>query len=171
MPTLPNPRLPLDTAEQMFDKLKWEEARLVESWSVYDSFNFVVTAHHLWFDWLANVGTPEQRDRAHALPADAKMVFQAAADVSNGTKHWRMDRPGSKKRQVVSEVTEPICAGYDSYFFGDMVHFEFGEYFMSMGELSALIMAYLEWIIYGTGDKSIDELSAALSAMKVKPAA
>ena len=169
MSLLPNPRLPLDTMEQMFEKLKWEEARLVESWSVYDSFNFLVTAHHLWFDWLANAGSEEQQARAAGLPEDAKTVFQAVVDVSNGTKHWLMDRPGSKKRQVVAEVTEPICAGYDSYFFGDMIHFKFGEPFVSMSELSALVMHYMEWIIYGTGSKSIAELSAAIEAMKLKP--
>jgi hypothetical protein len=164
---LPNPRLPLDTVEQMFDKLKWEEARLVESWSVYDSFNFIVTAHHLWFDWMEHAGSLEQQSRAAELPDDAKMIFQAVVDVSNGTKHWVMNRPDSKKRQVVAEVTDPICAGYDSYFFGDMIHFKFDEYFVSMSEISALIMGFFEWIIYGTGEKSVDELSAAMSAMKV----
>lgn len=78
---LPNPRLPLDTMEQMFDKLKWEEARLTESWSVYDSFNFIVTAHHLWFDWTNNVGSAEQNARAAALPDDAKLFRQVLIDV------------------------------------------------------------------------------------------
>jgi len=171
MTSLPNPRLPLDTVEQMFEKLKWEEARLKESWSVYDSFNFLVTAHHLWCDWLGHAGSTEQQARASGLPDDAKVVFQAVVDVSNGTKHWLMERPGSKKRQVVAEVTEPMCAGWDSYFFGDMVHFEFGEYFVSMSEISALVLGYFEWIIYGDGAKSVDELCAALSAMKAQPAA
>lgn len=50
MPAEPSPRLSLHTVEDMFDKLKLEEARLLESWSVYDSFNFIVTAHHLYYD-------------------------------------------------------------------------------------------------------------------------
>lgn len=64
-----------------------------------------------------------------------------------------------------------MCAGWDSYFFGDMVHFEFGEYFVSISEISALVLGYFEWIIYGDGAKSVDELCAALSAMKTQPAA
>lgn len=168
MTSLPNPRLPLDTIEQMFEKLRWEEARLAESWSIYDSFNFLVTAHHLWFDWLKNAGSLEQQARGSGLPEEAKIVFQAVVDVSNGTKHWLMDRTGSKKRQVITEVTQPMCAGWDSYFFGDMVHFEFGEYFVSMSEISALIMGYLEWVVYGAGAKSVEELCSALSAMKAK---
>ena len=43
-------RLSQHTVEDVFDKPKFEEARLLESWSVYDSSNFIVTAHHLYYD-------------------------------------------------------------------------------------------------------------------------
>lgn len=166
----PSPRLPLNTVEEMFEKLKWEDKRLRATWSIYDSFNFIVTAHHLYWDWIheGQAATLEQVARARALPADAKTVFQAIIDVSNGSKHWKLDNTGSIKRQVVSEVTAPVCAGWDSYFFGDMVHFRFGDHFVSMSEISALVMHYFEWVIQGSGDKSLTELSAALAAMKVK---
>lgn len=62
----PSPRLPLHTADDLFKKLRWEEERLEQSWSEYDSFNFIVTAHHLYFDWIlkGNAATPEQVERA-----------------------------------------------------------------------------------------------------------
>jgi hypothetical protein len=168
----PSPRLPLNTVEEMFDKLKWENSRLRESWSVYDSFNFIVTAHHLYWDWIheGQAANPEQVARAKTLPADAKVVFQAIIDVSNGSKHWKLDNPGSVRRQVISEVTAPTCAGWDSYFFGDMVYFRFGDHFVSMSEISALVMHYFEWVIHGSASKSLAELSEALAAMKVTTA-
>lgn len=107
-------------------------------------------------------------ERARRLPADAKTVFQAVIDVSNGSQHWKLDNTGSIRRQVISEVTPPICAGWDSYFFGEMVHFRFGEHFVSMSEISALVMRYFEWVITGNGEKSLAELSASLAAMKTK---
>jgi len=172
MSTKPSPRLPLNTVEGMFEKLKWEESRLRESWNVYDSFNFIVTAHHLYWDWIheGQASTAEQMARARGIPPDAKVLFQAVTDVSNGSKHWKLDNKGSQKRQVVEEVTDSICAGWDSYFFGDMIHFKFDGYFISMSELSSLVMHYLELIIHGIGQKTLDELSASLKAMKLPPA-
>jgi hypothetical protein len=169
MSAKPSPRLPLHTVEDMFDKLKFEETRLLESWSVYDSFNFIVTAHHLYYDWIlcGKASTKEQTERAKGLPADAQTVFQAIIDISNGSKHWELDNKKSIDRQVVAEVTEPMCAGWDSYFLGDMVFFRFGAQFVSMAEISSLVMAYFEWVIFGEGKKTLDELSDALAAMKV----
>lgn len=43
----PTTRLLLENARDLFEKLKWERGRLEEGWSVYDSFNFVVTASSL----------------------------------------------------------------------------------------------------------------------------
>jgi len=171
MSTKPSPRLPLNTVEGMLEKLRWEESRLTESWNVYDSFNFIVTAHHLYWDWIheGQASSAEQMARAKALPPDAKVLFQAVTDVSNGSKHWKLDNKGSQKRQVVEEVTDSICAGWDSYFFGDMIHFKFDGYFISMSELSSLVIHYFEWMIHGAGEKTLNELSASLKAMKVEP--
>lgn len=163
-------RLPLHTAEDMLAKLKWEEQKLIDGWSVYDSYNFLVTAHHLYVDWIlkGRAATPAQIARAQALPADAKEVFQAVIDVSNGSKHWKLDHPNALNRQIVEDVTDPICSGWDSFLNGDMVHFEFGGRFMSMSELSAFVMHYFDLIIYGTGTKTIAELSATLATIKAQ---
>lgn len=167
----PTTRLPINTAEEMFEKLKWEETRLVETWSVYDSYNFIVTAHHLFEDWICKgyACTVEQQHRAQNLPSEAKCVFDAVKDISNGSKHFKLTQNSSLKNQIVTEVTESGCFGYDSYVEGDMVHFAFSEYFVSMGELSALVMRYMAWIIDGEDGDALAEMAAALEGMKVSP--
>jgi hypothetical protein len=165
----PPPRLPLNNAEELFEKLKWEEARLLDGWGIYDSFNFVVTAYHLYYDWIkcGKAATQSQSDRAKSLTQEPLDLFQAVADLANGSKHFILDHKGAKDRQVVTEVTDLTCAGWDSYIFGDMVHIKFGIYFLSMSEMSALVMKYLEWIIEGGSDKPPIELSQSLAAMRI----
>ena len=149
-------RLALDTAEDMFKKLKWDEQQLVDSWGVYPSFNFIVTAHHLYFDWIikGRGARPEQTDRASRLPPDGKLLFQAITEVSNGTKHWKLTHKDVLANQVITDVSEPEVSDYDSYFFGEMVYLSYGGHRLSMSTASALIMHYFEWIIYG-GDEAI----------------
>jgi len=45
------PTLGIQTSNEMFEKLKFESSRLQKSWHPYDSFNFIVTAWHLFQDW------------------------------------------------------------------------------------------------------------------------
>jgi len=164
-------RLALDTAEDMFEKLKWDELQLIESWGVYPTFNFIVTAHHLYFDWIVQGrgAQPEQTKRAENLPADAKLLFQAITEVSNGTKHWKLTRKDVLERQIITDVSKPIVADYDSYFFGEMVYLSFSGHFVSVSAASSMIMRYFEWMINGGDSRALEELSSALAGMRVKP--
>lgn len=92
----------------MYEKLKWEAQRLEDGWSVYDSFNFVVTAHHLYHDWIKNCGSPEEKAKKCSLPEPAKMILQSIVDLSNGNKHWKLTNKETLERQVVTKVYEPI---------------------------------------------------------------
>src|SRR3989338_9524492 len=102
--TKPSTRFSLETCQDMYEKLKWEAQRLENGWSVYDSFNFVVTAHHLYHDWIENCGSSETIEKKLSLPESAKMVMQTIIDLSNGNKHWQMTNENSLKRQVVTRV-------------------------------------------------------------------
>lgn len=165
-------RLALDTAHDMFDKLKWEEARLVESWGVYDSFNFIVTAHHLYVDWLSlDSATDSQVARKAALPQGAQVVFQAVIDVSNGSKHWRMTNASSLKRQVIVRIDRPVIGCWYAFVEDKpMAYFDFGGYSLSMAELSAFVMKYFEWVLNGDGQEFPAELTANLEALRIPPA-
>lgn len=164
-------RLALDTAGDMFDKLKWEETRLVDSWGVYDSFNFIVTANHLFVDWVSpGSATDSQITRKADLPQGAKDVFQAIIDVSNGSKHWQMTNPNSLKRQVIVRIVRPVIGCW--YAFAEnkpMAYFDFAGYSLSMAELSAFVMRYFEWILNGEGQEFPTELTANLEALRTPP--
>ena len=55
------PRLPIDSCEALFEKLKWDFQQLEKDWtSPYTTFNFVVTAYHLYQDWIKRAGSHEQ---------------------------------------------------------------------------------------------------------------
>lgn len=165
-------RLALDTPEDMFEKLKWEEARLVESWGIYDSFNFIVTANHLYVDWLSlDSATDSQMSRKADLPQGAQDVFQAVIDVSISSKHWQMTNPSSLKRKVVIRVVRPVIGCW--YALAEnkpMAYFDFKDYSLSMAELSAFVMKYFEWIINGEGQEFPAELTANLEALRAPPA-
>ena len=164
--TKPSPRMPINTVEELFDKLKWEESRLVESWSVYDSWNFIVTAYHLYCDWIEKEGsmaTQAQRERLDALPPEAKILFKAVRQVANASKHFDLD--SAKKYQIVGEITPPEVSDYDSYFFGEMIYLPYDDYRVSMSAASALIMRYFEWVIYGGDNAFLEEIPAALAGM------
>lgn len=165
----PITRLALDTPHDMFEKLKWEEARLVESWSVYDSFNFIVTAHHLYVDWLkSDSASADQIARKAELPQGAKDVFRAVIDVSNGSKHWKMTNKHSLEAQVIVKMERPVIGCWFAYFQNKpMAYFDFSGYSLSMAELSAFVVHYFEWILSGDGLPFPVELTANLDALRI----
>jgi hypothetical protein len=164
----PSPRLPINTVEELFDKLRWEEARLVESWSVYDSWNFVVTTYHLCEDWIrkeGSVATQAQRDRLGKLPPEAERLFKAIRQIANASKHFDL-LPKWKMHQIVGEISEPGISDYDSYIFGEMISIPYDDYLVSMSAASAMVMRYLEWVIYGGDNASFGDIAEALASMK-----
>lgn len=169
MTVLPSPRIPINTVEELFNKLKWEEARLLESLSVYDSWNFVVTAHHLSNDWIKKqlVATQEQKDRQADLPVELKRLFVAFGNIADGSKHF--DLTWAKKGQIVAEVSEPETSDYDSYFFGDMIYVTYDAYRISIWAASEIIVKSLEWIIFGGDRVFVDDLSVGLAGTKIAP--
>lgn len=50
-----------------------------------------------------------------------------------------------------------------------MVYFSFDGYFASMAEVSSLVMQYFNWILNGSSELSLEELTAALEGMKAAP--
>jgi len=143
----PPTRFGLETCQDMYEKLTWEAQRLENGWSVYDTFNFVVTAHHLYIDWIDSCGNPETRAKKILLPEPAKMVLQSIIDLANGNKHWKMTNEKSLERQVITKAHEPIIGDAYAYFFaGPMVYVEFGDYILSMRALMDLVLGYFKWI-------------------------
>ncbi len=143
----PLTRFGLETCQDMYEKLKCEARRLENGWSVYDTYNFVVTAHHLYIDWIDNCGSPEAKAKKFSLPEHAKMVLQSIIDLANGNKHWKMTNEKTLERQVITKTHEPIRGDWYAYFVaGPMVYVEFGDYILSMRTLKNLVIGYFKWI-------------------------
>jgi hypothetical protein len=166
----PPTRFGLETCQDMYEKLKWEAQRLENGWSVYDTFNFAVTAHHLYADWIESCGSLEAAEKKCSLPEPAKMVMQSIIDIANGNKHWQMTRDGSLKHQVVTKVHEPIRGDWYAYFVaGPMVYVEFGDYILSMKTLKDLVLGYFKWIFEDGDTVFPQELQNQLEMCRIRP--
>jgi hypothetical protein len=163
-------RMALNTPEDLFKKLKWEEARLEESWGVYESFNFVVTAWHLYHDWISIKGgaTAAQIYRKTQLPSGAAKLIRATCDLANGAKHWKMTHPENLKKQVVTEIEGPEIGDWLAVFDDKpMMYITIPPYVrLSMAELSALVVAYIQWILEGDNQPFPPHLTQNLEALR-----
>lgn len=166
----PPTRFGLETCLDMYEKLKWEAQRLEDGWSVYDTFNFVVTAHHLYVDWIDSCGSPEAKAKKLSLPEPAKIVLQSIIDLANGSKHWKLTRVKSLERQVVTKVYEPVRGDWYAYLVaGPMVYVDFGDYRLSMMELMHQVLGYFQWILED-GDIAFPlELQSQLELRRICP--
>lgn len=141
------PRLPLHTCADLFDKLKFDFEELKKDWSEYRTFNFVVTAYHLYKDWIDAVGTSVTQRKKAQLPPQAQVLFNVWRDITNATKHWKLNA-GSQSRQVVDGVSKPQIADWYSYFVaGPVIYVEVAGARPSLPELAYATMTCFEWLL------------------------
>lgn len=146
---LPSPRIPINTCEDLFEKLKWDYEELKLGWHEYRSFNFVVTAYHLYADWFKSAGTLKQRQRLNKLPDSALTLFKTLRDITNASKHWKLDKD-NKAKQIVTAVSPPVTAGWHAYLVtGPVTYITVGNARLSMPELACLTLECLTWILQG----------------------
>jgi hypothetical protein len=141
------PRLPLHSCEDLLAKVRWDHEQLKQGWDAYRSFNFIITANHLYKDWLNRVGTPRQRRRKQNLPTQAKRVFKMLGDLANASKHWDLDAK-NQANQVVTAVSTPQIADWYAYFVaGPVIYVEMDGARSSMPELASIAVRCLDWIV------------------------
>jgi hypothetical protein len=145
------PRIPLQSADDLYAKLKREHARLQAGWSTDDSFNFIVTAYHLYDDWARRAGTRAQQQRRNRLDPIAERLMHVLRDITNASKHWKLDAPNERKR-VVGEVSSARIADWHSYFItGPQIYVtDVDGASLSMSTISRLTMEVFRWIMEGT---------------------
>ena len=161
---LPSPRIPLHSCEALLEKLKWDYAELERGWTEYRTFNFVITAHHLYTDWIKSAGTLDQQKRKGIVSryASGKLLFDTFKDITNATKHFKLDTK-NKSNQVVSEVSQPQTASWYAYLIaGDVIYVTVGLARPSMPELADTAVKCLEWILSGTGTSLPIDLAEGL---------
>jgi hypothetical protein len=146
---LSSPRIPIDTCEGLFEKVKWEYKELELDWNEHRSFNFVVTAYHLYNDWFKSAGTREQKQRLNKLPDNAIKLFKTLRDITNASKHFKLELDAQKK-QIVTDVSTPVIAGWHAYLVtGPVIYITVDNARLSMPELASLTLECLTWILQG----------------------
>lgn len=141
------PRLPLHTCEDLLAKLQWDHEQFKQGWDTYRSFNFIITANHLYKDWLKNAGTPLQKQRKDKFPSQARLVFKILGDLANASKHWDLDAR-NQKNQAVTAVSTPQMADWYAYFVaGPVIYVEVDGARPSLPELAEVTVRCLEWVI------------------------
>jgi hypothetical protein len=157
------PRLPIDSCEALFQKLKWDYIQLEKDWSsTYCAFNFVVTAYHLYQDWLPSAGSAEQKERRAALPDKGKLLFKVLRDITNATKHWEL-HARSQSQQVVSSVSTPQIGDWYAYLIaGPVSYVQVGDSRPSIIELAGVTIRCLKWLIEGEQSFPLNDLSRQL---------
>ena len=153
------PTLGISSSLEMFEKLKHESSLLVESWSPYDTFNFLVTGWHLFQDWpksdLAGSLSRKKRNRRD-LPKSMNLILDVVRDLVNGSKHFKLDRKSSEKRRV-GEVHTGKEVGFYEYFFHEDIPAVTVEdhWYFSIRVLNNILLGYFEWVF--NDDVPLDE--------------
>ncbi len=140
----------ISSSRDLFEKLKYESTRLENGWHPYDTFNFMITAWHLFHDWKKS-DKPEdvsrqKRDR-NKLPATMKLVLDVTRDLVNGSKHFQLNPDSASKRRV-EEIHTGEEVGFYEYFFHEKVAGVTVEdhWYFSVRTLNNFLVRYFEWV-------------------------
>lgn len=135
--------------------MRWEYEQLEKhGWDEYRIFNFVVTAWHLYYDWIEKAGTVAQKGRRNIIlkrkkKFGAHMIFAALRDLTNASKHWTL-KSDQDSPQVVASISDPQITNYHDYFFaGPVVNINIDEFNLSITEVARLAVGCMEWILNG----------------------
>lgn len=142
-----SPRLPLHTCSDLFSKLQFDFAEIKNDWSEYKAFNFVITAYHLYEDWINATGKKTQKRKKRELPQNARLLFQVWRDITNATKHWKLNKE-SQSKQVVDSVSERQIADWHSYFIaGPVIYVEVAGARPSLPDLANATVQCFSWLL------------------------
>ena len=144
------PVIGISTSLEMYDKLKHESDRLENGWHPYDTFNFLVTAWHLFEDWPKSDNSRAlSRTKRHRkkISESMNLVMDVVRDLVNGSKHFNLDPRSANKRRV-GEVHTGLEANWYSYFFHENIPGVTvdGQWYFSVRVLRNLVDRYFEWV-------------------------
>lgn len=144
--------LGIDSCTDLYEKLKFEGERLGQEWHPYDAFNFVVTAWHLYNDWLPKDRTEKpkltgKKTAREKLPQEMILVLDVLRDIANSSKHLQLELGSAEKRQV-SETHNGEIDNHYSYFHHEGIPgvTTEGDYYFSIRKLRNICLAYFAWV-------------------------
>ena len=146
------PVLGIRSSVELFEKLKFEGVRLGTEWHPYDAFNFVLTAWHLYHDWLPadRVNRPRHaraKLNKGKLPDEMVLVLDVLRDLSNGSKHLNLD-PGNASKRVISATHSGKISNAWAYYFQERIVgvTTADYYYFSIRKLRDITLAYFAWV-------------------------
>ena len=166
----PSPRLPIDSCESLFEKLKFDYSQFQNDWtSTYFAFNFIITAYHLYQDWINKSGTKEQMQRKELLSPDGKKLFEVLRDITNATKHFSLFEKNQQK-QIAGSISGPIIGDWAAYFFhGPVLYVTVGNSRPNFVQISKATISCFNWILNGEKSNLDEELQALFSPIQPSP--
>jgi hypothetical protein len=141
--------LGLPNSEALYEKLRFESIRLSQGWGSYDTFNFAVTAWHLFEDWPNGdpKGTLSRLKRhRHRLSKEMLMVVAVLRDLANGSKHFVLNQKGSDTRQITATHSGGVNDWFEYYFHERLPGVTAGDLYFSIRVMRNIVMAYFEWV-------------------------
>ena len=141
----------VNTCFDLYDKLKYEGKNLENNWNAYNSFNFIITAWHLYYDWLNldKANRPKlaaKKKNPPKTPETMMSVVNALRDLTNGSKHFSLKKKSADK-QVVTKTYSPVIGDWAAYFLhGPMIYIEVGSYTYSMWDVRHIVLLYFDWV-------------------------
>lgn len=138
------------SSRDMYEKLRHESSRLQVEWHSYDTFNFLVTAWHLFEDWTKSddpASLCRLKRHRKKLPTSMNLVLDVVRDLVNGSKHFQLNPAAAQKRRV-GEVHTGNEVGWYSYFFHEDIPAVTVEdhWYFSVRILNNLVVRYFEWV-------------------------
>ncbi|MDP2248510.1 MAG: hypothetical protein Q8J65_10290 [Nitrosomonadales bacterium] len=145
----------ISSSKDMFEKLKYESLDLQKNWlNTYTTFNFLVTAWHLFEDWKKS-DDPRSLSRIKRqkkkLPSEMILVLDVIRDLVNGSKHFKLTPEAVKNRRVTYVHTGKEVGWYDFFFHENLPAVTVdGHWYLSIRLINNIAMSYFEWVFDDT---------------------
>lgn len=144
------PTLGLRCSQDLYHKLIFDAERLSKDWNGYDAFNFLVTAWHLFNDWLKSdpkKALSRSKRNKRILCSEMVLVLDVVKDLVNGSKHFELDKKNADNRKV-EQTHNGLEADYYSFFFHEdtLGVSVVGNWYFSIRVLHNIIINYYHWV-------------------------
>ncbi len=146
------PVIGITSCHDLHQKLRIEGERLEGKWHAYDAFNFVLTAWHLYQDWLPGdklgrpVYAPQKGDK-HRLPQQMKLVLDVLRDLCAGSENFQVNLDAAQKRGI-EETHSGAIGDWYAYFTHERIPgvTAEGDYYFSVRKLRNITHSYFDWV-------------------------
>lgn len=147
----PNDILGVSGCRDLFKKLEAEGEALAPHWRPYDCFNFVITAWHLYEDWIKadRLAAPRlalNKIEKAKTPPEMQLVLDALRDVANASKHVAPKKRSQGPKVLTATHGELEPDLYSWFFHEDMPGLSVENSYFSIRVLRNILLRYFSWV-------------------------